>query len=256
MSLSKPNRPNGLIESEYTMTIAIIDNGTDNAITVDTDALDARSIMLASAASIASTVVKVEGELAATAKTWGANLFSLAFPADDVKPVALDTLIGDSKLATGWATLTHSEAGTQAKRKLEVYFSNARLVAESFESLTDDEKRDIRAGLVSIHYKAGLIRKAAADAKRAADKEAKRVAAEAEEAKAKEDADASAGEASAPVTAAAPMSLKAMVEALHLAMADASDADLIDASQAMVDFLADYDVRQNAIVDAGVAIAA
>jgi len=236
------------------MTVSILDiAGTDNAITVDTDALDARSIMLASAASIVSTVVKVEGQLAETAKAWGANLFTLAFPADDTKAVRLDTLIGDSKLAAGWATLTSTDAGKQAKSKLEVYFSNARLVAEAFEGLSEDEQRDIRGGLVSIHYKAGLMRKATADAAKAAKKEAARIEAEKAASEAASDAEASAGEASAPVTA---VSFKAMVEALHLAMANASDTDLIDASQSMVDFLADYDVRQNAIVDAGQAIAA
>jgi hypothetical protein len=159
--------------------LQVIDNGSTDALSFDPAAPDARSIMLASAASLVSTVIDVEGKLADTAKAWGANVFTLAYPADDAKPVTLDALIGDSKVAASWGTLATTDAGKKAKSRMEVYFSNARLVAESFDSLSDDDKRDIRAGISSIHYRAGLIRKAASEAKKAARKEADRVEAEA-----------------------------------------------------------------------------
>lgn len=234
------------------MTAIVIDINATDALTIDPRAPDARSIMLASAASLVSTVVAVEGTLAETAKTWGANVFTLAYPTDDAKPVTLDALIGDSKVAAGWASLTATDAGKKAKARMEVYFSNARLVAETFDTLSDDDKRDIRGGVSSIHYRAGLIRKAAADAKAAAKKEAARVAAEQAAADAKAAAQASNDDATMPTPAApAPVSIASLVEALHLALLDASDDAVIDASPAFAAMMVDYDGRVNAIMDSG-----
>lgn len=231
------------------MTVQILDiAGTDNALTVDTDATNPHSVMIASAASIVSTVVKVEGQLAVTAKAWGASLFTLAFPADESKAIKLDTLIGDSKIAAGWATLTATDAGKEAKRKLEVYFSNARLVAESFESFSEDEQRDIRNGLVSIHYKAGLMRKATADAAKAAKKEEARLAAEKAASEASTDAAASASDVTA--TAPAPVSLVEMFANMTSAIESATDDELTGAYEAMAAMVAAYDARINASVEA------
>jgi hypothetical protein len=212
------------------MTVTVIDtNNTDGAITVDTNATDHRSMMLASAASLVATTLDMEGKLSDTAKAWGASVFTLAYPADPSdKPVTLDTLIGDSKMAAGWATIGATDAGKKAKSRMEVYFSNARLVAESFDSLSDDDKRDIRNGLSSVHYRAGLIRKAASDAKKAAAKETARLEAEALAA-------ASKAEADAPATA--------------------SDDELNDAYEGMATLTAAYDARINAATET-VAIAA
>lgn len=231
------------------MTVTVIDTANDTALTIDTNAPDARSMMLASAASLAATIIGVEGTLADTAKAWGANVFTLAYPADDTKPVTLDALIGDSKMAAGWATLATTDAGKKAKSRLEVYFSNARLVAETFDALSDDDKRDIRAGVSSIHYRAGLIRKAAADAKRAADKETKRLAAEQAAADAKADADAAASAASAPEPEAAPVvSIADMLAALLVAIDAAGDDELSATYDDMGAVVAAYDARINAAV--------
>lgn len=220
----------------------VIDNGSIEVVSFDPAAPDARSIMLASVASIVKVTVDTEGKLSETAKVWGANVFSLAFPADGPSTVTLDTLIGDSKVAASWNTLSLSDAGKKAKSRMEVYFSNARLVAETFASLTDDDKRDIRAGTVSIHYRAGLIRKAAADVKKEASKEAKRV--EAESAK-------SAETVTETATPSPVATLRELIETAHLALIDANADDFADASAAFAAMAADYDARVNALMDAG-----
>lgn len=232
------------------MSVTVIDTPNDTAIVIDTAAPDARSMMLASAASLVATTLDMEGKLADTAKAWGANVFTLAYPADDAKPVTLDALIGDSKMAAGWATLATTEAGKKAKSRMEVYFSNARLVAETFDTLSDDDKRDIRAGVSSIHYRAGLIRKAASDAKKAATKEAARVAAEQAAADAKALAETSTDEATNPAPEPAPVATLAdMLAAVTAAIADASEADLNDAYDAVGALVAAYDARINAATD-------
>jgi hypothetical protein len=236
------------------MTVSIIDINATDALTIDAAAPDARSMMLASAASLVSTVIEVEGKLADTAKAWGANVFTLAYPADDTKPLTLDALIGDSKMAAGWPSLATTDAGKKAKSRMEVYFSNARLVAETFDALSDDDKRDIRAGVSSIHYRAGLIRKAAADAKKAAAKEAARIAAEEAAAAAKLEAEATKLDASnpAPEADATPpaTSLADMLAALMLAIDAASDDELSGVYDDFAAVTASFDDRINAAMEA------
>jgi len=226
------------------MTVIAIDVGMENALTIDTNAPDDRSIMLSSAAALVATTLDMEGKLAETAKTWGAKVFSLAYPSDsNAKTVTLDALIGDSKVAAGWSSLTTTDAGKKAKARMEVYFSNARLVAESFDALSDDDKRDIRAGISSIHYRAGLIRKAASDAKKAAKKEAERVAAEQAASDSAAEATAPVAEQAAPV---APASLADMLAAVLAAIETASDDDLNAAYPMMGAAVDAFDARINA----------
>jgi len=233
------------------MTVSVIDtNNTDGVLVIDTNAPDARSMMLTSAAALVATTLEMEGKLSDTAKAWGANVFTLAYPADDTKPVTLDALIGDSKMAAQWSQLTNTDAGKKAKARMEVYFSNARLVAETFESLSDDDKRDIRAGVSSIHYRAGLIRKAASDAKKLATKEAARVAAEQAAADSKV-------EALVPATSEPVARTLADVLAEAMAMiGTASDADLDASYDAVSALVAAFDARINAATGEPVAIAA
>ena len=228
------------------MTVTVIDtNNTDGAITIDTNAPDHRSLMLASAANLVATTLDMEGKLADTAKAWGASVFTLAFPAStDDKAVDLNTLIGDSKMAAGWATIGATDAGKKAKSRMEVYFSNARLVAETFDSLSDDDKRDIRNGLSSVHYRAGLIRKAASDAKKAATKEAARVEAEALAAASKAEADAPGTDAATPTPVVRTLA-DVLAEALAM-IADASDTDLNFAYPTIDAVVAAFDARINA----------
>jgi Zn-dependent M16 (insulinase) family peptidase len=143
----------------------VIDNGNDS-IDVTGEALDNRSQMLASAALIVSQTVAAEAKIGETAKTWGHSLFSAVYR-DNAN---LDALIGDSKVAAGWNNLSASEGGRKAKQRMEVYFSNARLVAERWNMLTDEQREAVLNGLSSIHYLAGQFRKADADAKKAAKK--------------------------------------------------------------------------------------
>jgi hypothetical protein len=201
-----------------------IDNGNDTIDTGKPEA-DARHNMLTSAAAIATFVVDSESRLAETAKAWGHSLF-VAVKTDGL---SLDTMIGESKLAAQWTTLTLTEAGRKAKQRLEVYFSNARLVAEKWDGMTDDERRDILSGLSSIHYKAGLFRKAEADAKKAAKKEAARVAAEKAAAEAKAEADESGEETRQPE--ATRPTLAEMVDAVLSAYQTASAEEKAEAHE-------------------------
>jgi len=166
------------------MTVQVIDTKNDGAMTIDTNAPDARSMMLASASAIAAFVIESEGKLADTAKAWGHALFRAVY----VDGANMDGMIGDSKVAAGWSVLTTNETGKKAKARLEVYFSNARKVAEAWGGMEQAARDDVLAGLSSIHYIAGQLRKAEADAKRAADKAAKLAKAEQEAADAKEEA--------------------------------------------------------------------
>jgi hypothetical protein len=133
----------------------VIDNGVEQ-VTIPATPVDNRSAMLASASAIAVMVQDTENALATTAKEWGASLFRAVY----VDGANMDTLIGDSKLAAGWQGLTATPSGKQAKARLEVYFSNARKVAEAWGGTPDNVKADILAGLSSIHYLAGQLRKA------------------------------------------------------------------------------------------------
>lgn len=144
-----------------------IDNGKD---TIDTsgEQTDNRSQMLASVAAIAAASIRAENKLSQTAKQWGHSLFSAVYTDGG----NLDALIGDSKVAAGWKTLSTSEAGRKTKQRLDVYFSNARMVAERYTSLTDDQRTGILNGTVSIHYLASEFRKADAATRKAAAKAA------------------------------------------------------------------------------------
>lgn len=227
------------------MTVQTIDNGNET-IVIDTNAPDARSIMLASASAIAAVVIDTEGKLAESAKAWGQALFRAVYVD---KAGSLDSMIGDSKVAAGWNVLAQSEAGRKAKGRMEVYFSNARLVAETFEKMEDDKRGDILAGLSSIHYVAGQLRKAKADADKAAKKEADRVAAEAAAEKAKAEAAESNDNLDTREPGAAPVSLADMILSLTVALDTASDDDLAAVYDDMNALVAAYDARVNAAAD-------
>jgi hypothetical protein len=192
-----------------------IDNGAD-VVTIDAKAPDARSQMLASAASIASTVIDVEGKLAETAKAWGQSLFRAVY-AD--KSADMDSLIGDSKVAAGWTTLASTDASKKAKARLEVYFSNARLVAENWARLTD-KQADVLAGLTSIHYLANQLRNEARDAKKALDKAAALAKAEADAKAAAQGAEESKDAVNVPEPTAP--TLAEMADAFAIAYGDAT----------------------------------
>lgn len=202
----------------------LIDNGGD---TIDASGQqpDERSQMLSSAARIAANVISMEGTLAETAKQWGHHLFR----AVRIDGANMDTLINDSKVAANWPTLGSSDAGRKAKQRLEVYFSNARLVAERWEGMTDEQRADVLAGTSSIHYLAGQFRKADSDAKKAADKEAKRLKAEQEAADAKANAANSESETRTGETGDEPRSLIDLANELSARIAAASDDELNDA---------------------------
>lgn len=197
-----------------------IDNGTDS-VDVTGTLLDNRSQLLASAALIVSQTVEAEGRIGETAKAWGKSVFAAVYQ-DNAN---LDSLIGDSKIAAGWTTLSASEGGRKAKQRLDVYFSNARLVAERWTTLSDEQRAAVLDGTSSIHYLAGQFRKADADAKKAAKK--------AEEAAA---AAAAAGDSAtdANVPEPAPVTLEAQV----LALIDAYQAATVEQREAAYPALA------------------
>jgi hypothetical protein len=116
--------------------------------------------------------MKAETAIGLTAKNWGAALFRSSIN----DGVSLNMLIGESKLAAGYATLSVSEAGRKAKQRLDVYFSNARLVEERWATLSDESKEAVLKGETSIHYLASQFR----DADRKAKTEAKKAEAAAE----------------------------------------------------------------------------
>lgn len=194
-SCNRPRKGNPMTNNDKA-----IDKGND-VVVVEAAPLDARSKMLASAARIVEQSVEAESAIGETAKQWGFNLFVAVYQ-DNAN---MDSLIGDSKVASGWQHLSSSEAGRKAKGRMEVYFSNARLVAERWSQLSDEQREQVLAGLSSIHYLAGQFRKADADAKKAAKK-----AAELEAAKVA----ASESGTDAATVEAAPPSLESMVLAL------------------------------------------
>lgn len=232
------------------MTVTVIDNGMDNAVTMDTTATDPRKAMLTAAGAIASTVIDVEGKLAQSAKDWGCNLYRLV-KAEGSK-VSIDDAIGDSKVAAGWAILTTTDAGKKAKARLEVYFSNARLVAERWNGMDDAAKAAVLAGTSSIHYLAGQFRKADADAKKAAKKAA--ATAEAEAAKQAAEADAMPNGKAIPAAtevADAP-SFGDTLLAMAAHIGEMTVEDFAANSAAFALFMEAYDAKVNAACDAGV----
>lgn len=225
------------------MTVIAIDTGAETALSFDTNAPDARSKMLASASAIAAFVIESEGKLAETAKAWGHNLFRAVY----VDNANMDSMIGDSKVAAGWSVLTTNETGKKAKARLEVYFSNARKVAEAWGTMEQAARDDVLGGLSSIHYIAGQLRKAEADAKRAADKAAKLAKAEADAEAAKAVAGDSASE---PLTEAKPRTLADVLAEASAMLAEASDADIDAAYPTLEAIIAAVDARINAAADA------
>lgn len=224
------------------MTVTAIDNG-DASVIVDTNAPDARSQMLTSAAAIAATVVTVEGTLAETAKAWGHALFRACY----VDGMNMDAMIGDSKVAAGFSVLATSDAGRKAKGRLEVYFSNARKVAEAWTVMEQAARDDVLAGLSSIHYIAGQLRKAESDAAKAEKKRAALLAAEAAASDSKAEP---VTETEAPATSFAD-AIKATLAAIN-----ASDDDTLAASyDVFADMIAAFDARINAAVEARSAVA-
>lgn len=228
------------------MTVQVIDNG-DNAVTITRDATDARSAMLASAATIAAFVVETEGKLGETAKAWGQSLFRAVYVD---KAASLDALIGDSKVAAGWNILTSSDAGRKAKARLEVYFSNARLVAERWDA-NADKQADVLAGLSSIHYLAGQYRKADADAKKAASKAAALAKAEQDAADAKAAAGDSASDVATPEAPAAPDFFALLAAARALIDPATWSAAHVDAINALC---ADADACSQMVEDASATV--
>jgi len=231
------------------MTVQTIDTANDTVLTIDTNAPDARSKMLASASAIAALVIDSEGKLAETAKSWGHNLFRAVY----VDGANMDTMIGDSKVAAGWSVLTTNETGKKAKARLEVYFSNARKVAEGWGAMEQAAKDDVLAGLSSIHYLAGQLRKAESDAKKAADKAAKLAKAEQEAADAKAASDASSGPLESGTDEVVPVDAVDAITALTVAMSDMSDADFASIAADMAALIAAYDARINAGADQAIA---
>lgn len=187
----------------------VTDNGNAVVIADASPTADERHIANAKAAAIVKAILLAETALAVTAKEWGTALFRSVH--NDKVP--LDTLIGESKLSAGYATLGASEAGKKAKQRLDVYFSNARLVNEGFASMDETAQAAILNGESSIHYIAGQIR----DANRKALAAAKKAEAEAEAA-----ADSSAA-ATANEAANKPLSLLETIESLRVLWAAATD---------------------------------
>lgn len=220
------------------MTIQI-DNGAET-VTIDANAPDARSIMLASANAIAQLSLEAESNIAESAKAWGTALFR----AVHVDGLQMDALIGDTKIAAGWTTLATTADGKKTKGRFEVYFSNARLVNENWQRFSDAERADMLNGLSSIHYQAGKLRKAESDAKREAAKEAKRKEAEAAQA---------ATPAPATDTETETVEVSGLLDAIRLLgdmVANATDAELLNAGDAFNAMAKVFDIRFTAAMEA------
>jgi len=226
------------------MTIQTIDNGADAIVTIDANAPDARSQMLSSASAIAACVIETEGKLAESAKAWGHNLFRAVY----LDGLNLDGMIGDSKLAAGWQALSTNDTGKQAKRRLEVYFSNARKVAEAWGTMEQSVKDDVLAGLSSIHYLAGQLRKAESDAKKAAEKAAKLAKAEQDAADAKAEAQAN-GPVQSEADDVVPVDAIDAITALTVALDDMGDDDFAAIEADMAALIAAFDKRLAAKLD-------
>jgi hypothetical protein len=199
-----------------------VDNGNATVSGDTSETADNRHIANGKAKAIADAVMKNETALAVTAKEWGAALFRSSIN----DGVSLDMLIGESKLAAGFATLGTSEAGRKAKQRLNVYFSNARLVMERFGTLSDEAKAAILSGETSIHYLASQYR----DADRKAASEAKKAQAAAEAA-----ADGSvAANGDAPATTTLAQDAEALLERF-MGATDEERSDAYDAIGLLVD---------------------
>lgn len=199
----------------------LLDNGP-NTVTANEESSDNRHIANGKAAAIVAAILKSEAALSVTASEWGAALFR-SVKNDNV---SLDTLIGESKLAAGFATLGTTEPGRKAKQRLNVYFSNARLVAERFDNLSSEAQAKVLDGTSSIHYLAGQFRDS--DRKAAAEKKAAEAAAEAAA-----NPDAVTGD-----NANKPQSLLEMVDALMERWAASTDDEKADAYDAVAAFTA------------------
>lgn len=196
------------------MTNKTTDNGA-NTVIADADATDNRHVANAAAAAIVAAVIKNETALAGKAKDWGVAVLNAVY----TDKGNLDTLIGESKLASGFATLGKTEAGAKAKGRMNVYFSNARLIAERWATFTDEQRAALLKGESSLHYVAGELRKLDAKAK-----------ADAAKAEAEANPDAVSSDATA-------LTLKEMVTALSVAYSNASDQSRDDADDAIIAFI-------------------
>lgn len=143
-----------------------IDDGQNSVNLNDAPVADNRSIANALAATIAGFITTSENKLAITAKEHGVAMLRSHYR----DGVSLDVLIGESKLAASFKTLGTSDAGKKAKSRLNNYFSSYRLLAERWNTLTDEQRNGMLDGETSPHYVAALIRKADAEAAKAAAK--------------------------------------------------------------------------------------
>lgn len=216
------------IMTEQSKTVT--DNG-NNSVTADVEAVDNRHQANGFAKAIVDATMKAETAIGLTAKDWGAALFRSAINDN----VSLDMLIGESKLSAGFATLGTSEAGKKAKQRLNVYFSNARLVMERWLSLSDEQREAVLNGTTSIHYLASSFR----DADRKAQAEAKKAEAAAEAAANPE----AAGTESQPNATTLKQDAEALLARFNAASDDERN-DAYDAIGALVDAM-------NAAIEAG-----
>lgn len=213
-----------------------LDNGAET-VTVDANAPDARSIMLASANAIAQLSLEAESNIAESAKAWGTALFR----AVHVDGLQMDALIGDTKIAAGWTTLATTTDGKKTKGRFEQYFTNARKVNENWTRFTDAERADMLNGLSSIHYQANKLRKAETDATREAKKEAKRKEAEAAQAATPADTDTETVEVSGLLDA---------IRLLGDMVANATESELLNAGDAFNAMAKVFDIRYSAALEA------
>lgn len=185
----------------------VTDNGNNSVVSDANETADNRHKANASALAFAKAVIKSETSLAGTAKNWGTFVFNAVYSDGN----NLDTIIGENKLAAGWANLGNSDEGRKAKQRLNTLFSGARLVAERWTTLSDEQRNGILAGTLSVLYIANELRKADAAVK-------------AEKAKAEAAADVTAIEGGTET-----VSLVDMAAALLAAYESASDEERADA---------------------------
>ena len=203
------------------VTKIAVDNGNATVSGDTSETADNRHKANGLAKRIVDDVMKAETAIGLTAKDWGAALFRSSINDN----VPLDTLIGDSKLAAGHATLGTSEAGRKAKQRLDVYFSNARLVMERWTRLSDEQREAVLNGTTSIHYLASQFR----DADRKAKAAAKQAEAAAEAA-----ADSSAAATETAVTTTLAQDAEALLERF-MGATDDERSDAYDAIGLLVD---------------------
>jgi hypothetical protein len=202
-------------------TKVAVDNGNATVSGDTSETADNRHQANGFAKAIVDATMKAETAIGLTAKNWGAALFRSSIN----DGVSLDMLIGESKLAAGFATLGTSEAGRKAKQRLNVYFSNARLVMERFGTLSDEAKAAILSGETSIHYLASQYR----DADRKAASEAKKAQAAADAA-----GDGSAAATETAVTTTLAQDAEALLERF-MGATDDERSDAYDAIGLLVD---------------------